>query len=487
MDRDNSQIFHTVVITGLKDPSRDKKVALALSRIIKNMPPDKILKRLQSLPWTLTRKATSKNATRLARYLSKVGTRTKVTPPLEASVLTDALETQILPDTHLLSQTQVMSTTQIMSATQIMSTTQEMSVQDDPPPQPKPSIPAPTPPPPPIEPGRRIQPLAVPAPKQTPPPPPPSGPSDESGLLIEPLTLGGMLDRTFQICRAHFWKLLAVIGVWWGIATLIGVLAIIVTAVAGLTYQSVGNVPLWLLITAGIVLVPVTVVVLIGLFYLSQGALIHAVSSIYLGREVRVGEAYSFALGRLRKLIFTYILVTFLMLGVLIAVGAAGTAVFFLFYAITSSSGWTILISLPFWLALVLVTVYVGLKLLLIDKVIIIEDLGYTDAIKRSWTLLAGKMDGPWPIRWYVIRLFALLILFILINMVVSLLFQIPGMLLMLLLPQTLASILNHILSNVGSVVASLFGAVCMVIFYYDLRNRKEGFDLEVLAGTREE
>jgi hypothetical protein len=472
MDRDNSQIFHTVVITELKDPAAKKKVALALARIIKNMPPDKILKRLGALPWTLTRKATPKNATRLSRYLDKVGARTKVTPPLAASVLSDALATQILPDTHLLSQTQVLSTPQDVP-------------EQEPQPDPRFETPPP-PPPPPIAPGRKIEPLAASTPKPAPPPPSPPTPRDEGGLDIEPLSLGGMLDRTFQICRTHFWKLLAIIGVWWGFATVLGILVIIIGAITGMTAQSIGKMPLWFLISAIVVLVPVGLVVLIGLYYISQGALIYAVSSIHLGREVRVGEAYSFALGRLRKLFLTYLLVTLLLFGIVILVSIVGVGLYFLFLEIALSKVWAVLLSLPFWLALACIPFYAVVKLMLVDKVIIIEDRGYTDAIKRSWKLISGKAEGGWP-RGYFLRLVILFNLFILINFAVGLLFQLPAVVFVLTLPQTLASIINQVLSNIGSVVASLFGSVCLVIFYYDIRNRKEGFDLEMLAGAPKE
>ena len=42
-------------------------------------------------------------------------------------------------------------------------------------------------------------------------------------LEMGPLTLGGILDRTFTICRNHFWKLLAIMIVPWVIT--VGILA----------------------------------------------------------------------------------------------------------------------------------------------------------------------------------------------------------------------------------------------------------------------
>ncbi len=430
MDRDDSQIFHTIVITGLKDSSKSEEAALALSRIIKNMTPEKILQRLGSLPWTLTRK--------------------EITPPLTASVTADIPETQIPRDRPAIQET------------------------------PGPEAPQSQPPPPPIERGGKIAQPAVWAPNQAAPPLP--APPEDAGLSIEPLSLGAILDRTFQICRVHFWKLLAVIGVWWGVATLAGIGMIIVGAVAGLTLQSFENVSLWMLIPLAAVLIPVALVFFIALFFLCEGALIHAVSCIYLGREVRVRESYSFALGRLRKLLFTTVLMILFMIALCVVALIVGAFVYYVFRYITSSTLWGVLLAIPFWLALASIPMYAFIKLMLVDKVIIIEDRGYVDAIDRSWRLLSGKAEGAWP-RGYFMRGLILLHLFILINMAISLVFEIPGLLLMATqLPQAVSEVLKHVLSNVGGVVASLFGSVSGVVFYYDVRNRKEGFDLQMLA-----
>jgi len=472
MDPDTRNTVHTVVITRLKDPSKKDKIALSLSRIIKNVPPEKISERLETLPWTLTRKATPKNASRLERFINKIGAETKIDPPLAAPIMAEVQETQILPETHLLSQTQVLSE-------QDGGTETPVQTEPAPPEQSggpiEESLPA-------SELVPEKQPVTAP-PKES---SVPSGPP-EGSFPLEPLSLGGILDRTFQICRAHFWKLITVVAIWWGVATLVGILFIIVGAVAGLTAASLGQLPLWLLISVGVILIPVGLIVLIATFYLAQGALIHAVSSIYTGREVRVGASYSFVLGRLRKLALTYILVFVLMFGMVIAAGAAGAAWFAVFRYVTDSGLWAVLVSLPLWLVLACAVIYGMFKLLLVDKVIIIEDLGYMAAIKRSWALISGKAEGQWP-RGYFLRLFILLQLFILINIAVSLLFQIPGALMVLLpMPKILAQIVSHILSNVGSVVAGLFASVGMVVFYYDIRNRKEGFDLEMLASIHED
>jgi hypothetical protein len=130
-----------------------------------------------------------------------------------------------------------------------------------------------------------------------------------------------------------------------------------------------------------------------------------------------------------------------------------------------------------------IVPIYVTLKLLLFDKIVIIENVGYTSALSRSWNLLSGKAAGPWP-RGYILRFFLLTILFTLIAVTIGWVFQTPAALIaaFLPMPDLAKTVLTQLLGTLGSLIATVFGSVCMVIFYYDVRNRKEGFDLQILA-----
>ncbi len=47
----------------------------------------------------------------------------------------------------------------------------------------------------------------------------------------------------FRSARPIFWKLLAVVGVWWAAFAALGVLAVIIVAVAGLTFESMATMP----------------------------------------------------------------------------------------------------------------------------------------------------------------------------------------------------------------------------------------------------
>ncbi|MBI5252271.1 MAG: hypothetical protein HY912_22480 [Desulfomonile tiedjei] len=451
MSEENSETLFTVIIAGLKPGADKAKVADGIARIVKNLDAGKTLKRLESLPWTMTRKASRKNAGRLIKYLGKLNCDVEVIPPFEIPAIADVAETQILPGTALLSETQ------IMSSTQFMPVPDELSKQGS------------------------TQTSSGALSKSGPEPSsldrePERQPEDVS---LEPLTLGGILDKTFQICRANLWKLLAIAAIPWLITGLITVALAIVVGIIGLTVHNITNMSITMLVVAGVLIIPSAIVFFIAMFYLAQGAMIHAVSSTYLGRKINIKESYGFVFDRLGKFVLTSLLFTLMIFLATAMISVAGTGFYFLFKIVTPSGWW----SAVTWIPLFCVLIYLIIKFVLFDKVIIIEDVAYMGALRRSWSLLTGKAEGGWP-RSYWGRLVVLLNLFALISFTIAWLFQMPASLVAALFPlsQLAKTVLTQVLSNLGSLFGQVFGAVCLVIFYYDVRNRKEGFDLEMLA-----
>ncbi len=452
MAAEASEPLHTLVLVSVKDDESKRKVALTLSRITTNLPVEKAVKRMESLPWTLTRRASAKNAGRLVRLMEKLGATLEVSPPLPEAAPIDLAETQVLPGTKLLEE--------------------ERSSEPD-------------------EPGRSsydvIAPPVMPARsegeqlshRQAQGGTGGAGPPGEEGISIQPLSLGGIIDRTFQICRSHFWKLLAIVGIpYLAMASLCLTIAIIV-AVAGLTWGTFSSIPSWVLITTGITVIPSVVVVVVAVFFLSQGALIHAVSSVHNGREFRVGDAYRFALARLGRYILTSILFAVVTCAALLLAMLLGAALFFIFRQFTHSGWWSAIT----WPMLAGLWLYVIAKLLLSDIVVIIEDTAYISALERSWHLLTGKAAAAWPRR-YLSRLALLLILFVLISAAVTLIFQVPAAIIASLMPESriVGNVLQQLLSSIGGLIGGLFGAASLVVFYHDIRSRKEGVDPKEIA-----
>lgn len=454
MPQENSETLYTVIITRLKPQADKAAVAEAIARIVKNLDAGKTLKRLEALPWTMTRKASRKNAGRLTRYLKKFGCEVEVFPPLEMPAIADVAETQILPGTALLSETQV------MSATQFMPVPDELS---------KPGAGQ----------AKSVGPLG---PRSPVPPAVREAEQEPEDAGLEPLGLGGILDKTFQICKDNFWKLFAISAIPWLIMAAIALVVTLIVGIVGLTVHSLSNMSVTALIVMGVLTIPTAIVVFVVLFYLAQGAMIHAVSSTYLGRQIDVRGSYRFVFERLWKYVLTSMLVTLVVIGLTLSLVVVAISFFYLFKLVTS--GWWSAIT---WLPLFCLYIYVVIKLLLFDKVVIIEDIAYSGALRRSWTLLAGKAEGAWP-RSYLGRLLILMSLFGLVSFTISWLFSLPASLLgwALSLSQVAKQILSQVFSNIGGVIGGIFGAVCLVVFYYDIRNRKEGFDLKMLANIDE-
>ncbi|MCA1959564.1 MAG: hypothetical protein LDL33_02115 [Desulfomonile sp.] len=468
MAEEQSETRHAIVITGFADDSCKPGAAQIIARISRGAPVEKIIKRLDSLPWTLTRSASPSAAARLSKLLERSGARVEVAPPLP-EIAAEAPPPKI-PESKgpgTLEERQP-----VPEVVEIAPTTPEAP--PSPPREPEPDFrPIPSREEQPLEPlttpTRRYEGVAE------------LSFPDQSALSIEPLTLGGILDRTFHLCRRHFWPLLGIVAIPWLAVIAIVVVVVAVVGIYGVTHESLGETATWTAIIVAALAIPSALVAIIGLFFISTGAVIHAVSLAHLGRTVRIRAAYNFVFQRLGRYFLTSMLFSatvFLMAAAALVLGVG----FYMLSNLLTSSGWWSAVTWPF---LLFVPLYGFTKLVLFDKVVIIEDVAYGQALRRSWRLLSGKAESSWP-RNYFVRLVILLNLFFFINIAISLLFSTPAALLAALFPESPAmvgKVISQILEQAGSVVAGLFGSVCLVVFYYDIRNRKEGFDLKMLAG----
>jgi hypothetical protein len=76
-----------------------------------------------------------------------------------------------------------------------------------------------------------------------------------------------------------------------------------------------------------------------------------------------------------------------------------------------------------------------------------------------------------------------ILILGFLIGVGIHLLFQTPGLITQWLMPtSTMGLTIQQILNVVATSLATVFTAIAMILFYYDIRLRSEGFDLRMMA-----
>lgn len=245
--------------------------------------------------------------------------------------------------------------------------------------------------------------------------------------VLRPLSLGEVLDTSFGIYRQLFAPLL-VISIF--SQTLPLALGVYVESAGGLVQQPA----LWTL-SLGLALVFGAV---------GTAASTFVVAETYLGSTLSPQEAFLRSTPYMGRLIGTSLLVSFLM-----GIGM----VLLLVPGIIAACG-----------------------LLLTPAALVLEDIpGGTAAMGRSWELTKG----------FRAKIFGALI-------VAFLLLIIPGVALGALavgttsgdMTETTLSVIAMLIQSVLQILVYPFFYVLTTVLYYDLRVRKEGFDLEMLASS---
>ena len=270
---------------------------------------------------------------------------------------------------------------------------------------------------------------------------------------LRPLSLGEILDRTFTLYRRNFLLFL-------GIAAIPNLLVLALNLVqvfmsegpkgVGHTvprseqFQSTLGSSSGGLLALGIVGVLVAVVVYFVAYLFAQGGTVYAVSDLYLGQPTSIGTSLKRMRGELGSL-----------LGVIMLNGLAIMAA---------------------TLAFIIPGIYLACRLLPCIPAALLENLGPRASLERSFRLtkgFAGRAFGIYVL--YFILLYASMMLFMMpFAFVAGLYAKNP--------------VLYHFwlaLAQVGDVIASILISpiltIATAVFYYDLRVRKEAFDLQYM------
>ena len=124
-------------------------------------------------------------------------------------------------------------------------------------------------------------------------------------------------------------------------------------------------------------------------------------------------------------------------------------------------------------------SVLIFLRLSLLAPSLIIEGRGAVSAIRRSWMLTKGNVG----------KILGVFLIAYLLVMVISGILEGPTQAIMLLdrskgasVPQVV-TVLNALVATVVDTVLVPITSIVAILLYYDIRIRREGFDLEMLAG----
>lgn len=304
-----------------------------------------------------------------------------------------------------------------------------------------------------------------------------SKPRVHSGIQLNPMGIGEILDRSFRLLRQNFWLLFFIIFIPQAVFFVVNTI-LRLTLTGGLTQ---GPASMAMGVGFGVSAFISAVIFMVFQFW-SQGALIHAVSETYLGHSTSVKAAYGALRGRLWRLIGTLILVGFLI--VLFPAFAGIAAAIVIPLSIQAGVGKFImaLVGVAAFVLVVWAFFHFLLNYLMVDKVVVIEDIGWLKALRRSKALMKVRTEpGFW--KGPKIKVTLILLLGFLIAIGIHLVIQIPGALLSIFMKGSLVAVTIHgILEMVANSLATVFTATAVILYYYDIRVRHEGFDLKMMA-----
>ena len=296
------------------------------------------------------------------------------------------------------------------------------------------------------------------------------------GLEIHPMGVGEILDRSFRLLRKHFMLFFIILMIPQGTFFL---------ANKGMQVYAPGGVQQGTspgMVVGYAVAVLFAVVIMMIIQFWAQGALIYAVSETYLGHETSIGGSYGAMRSRLGRLLGTMFLMGFLIMLVPALLGIVSAIV----VPIITGMGLGGFTTGILMVALVLIGIvwffHLLLNWLLVDKVVVLEGEGWRSALRRSKELMNTRTEpGFWKRPKNKAGL--ILILGFLIGIGIHLLFQTPGLITHWLMPSsTMGQTIQQILNVVATSLATVFTAIAMILYYYDIRLRSEGFDLKMMA-----
>lgn len=303
---------------------------------------------------------------------------------------------------------------------------------------------------------------------------------------LRPLTLGEILDRTAELYRNHFALFVGISAFFAGTMLLVQMLHLGLLTLLG--YPHIPPHLEWAYATT----LGVEVLAIALVAGLSIAAFNRTVAWIYLGEPATVRTAAGSVLSRLRRYLWLMTVTVFrawaplfIMYVVLFAALFAVMPRGFLFNpqvaqhspSISPSTALNMLVGMlifaPLFLGTTIYGVIMWLRYSLAMPACVVEGLSTRQAIRRSIDLSVGSRG----------RIFVLWLLVYVIRLLFGILFGFPFIILGLKHPGQALPLIWLAVSEVAAFFTNtLIGPIYstgLTLFYYDLRIRKEGFDIE--------
>ena len=282
--------------------------------------------------------------------------------------------------------------------------------------------------------------------------------SQPGGGSIPARGLGALLDEAFRVYRANFWQFVAIAA----IPAAANVLANL--------FLAAGESPLALL--GGILILASLVLSII-----TAGAIVFGVARYQVRGEVDVAECLSHAFQVGVFLVAQAIVVTVVAGGVLI-VGVIMFLIGGLVAAFEPADSEGVFVAFfviggLLTLAGIVVAIWLGVRWFSASFAVVIEGKGPIAGLGRSWSLVTGS--------WW--RVFGIGLVIALVIIVAALVISIPiGIIGGIAGGAEGAGIVGSIATALTTILVTPFAYIAGTLIYFDLRVRKEGFDLDTLA-----
>jgi hypothetical protein len=295
---------------------------------------------------------------------------------------------------------------------------------------------------------------------------------------FRPLGIGELLDASFVLYRRNLLLLVAISAV---VQVPFVVLNLVIFQLLGvgagldaagtpgfLGTNSSGTLTDAQLSAAKGLVIYTVIVVAVQMFVvlpLSLAAMCRAVSDRYLDRPASLGSSYVAAVRRGGSLLGAILLLLLVVAGLSVAAIAGVVLVALagpigIVPAIALLFGW--LLSLPL----------LAVRSTLFAQAIVVEGVGSLTGLRRSWRLTHR----------FFWRTFAILVVVFVLQSVVGLVLQAP---VGLVVSGTGAQqLVGQAIGGVTTVFVSPLSLIALTLVYYDLRIRKEAFDIEMLAAS---
>jgi len=294
------------------------------------------------------------------------------------------------------------------------------------------------------------------------------------------MSVGEWLDATFTIYRRNFVLIASISAVvqipyavlTWLLFEITGVATFVRSPFSSLNTtqtitpaqaQQILNTALGVFAVSGaLLLVSLLIVVPLG-----EAATTRAVSDRYLDRPSSLLAAYRAAWGRLGALITMILVLIGAYLGSIVVV-----VLLIVLLSLAGAGALSALLAVLAAIALIPALLFFYIRTAVAVPAIVLERVSGWQGLRRSWNLINGRFWATFG------RMALLWIIAAIISSVVAAIFEIPGS----AFDPNNSFVFDQVASAIAAVFVGPITYIGVTLLYYDIRIRKEGFDIEMLA-----